>query len=128
MLESKWFGCGGLNIQEIKNYMDRNDIINETSEFVLNRKTLSVMIRRNPQLLIDLNNFKNSADSKYTLAEIADLHYILNNGGFNVYNQCVNLFGKKYKLSVDDEVNNGKILLLNSNKDIVFEFEDCAIN
>lgn len=125
MIESKCLGSN-LGLSDIKRNMGRNDIINETNEFVLNRRTLSIMIQRNPQLLIDLNNFINS--NKYTLVEIADMYYTLTDGGFNAYNQCVNLFGKKYRLSIDDEIQDGRILLLNNSKDVIFEFEDHAIN
>lgn len=123
MIEYKWVGTL-IGLYDIKEMMGRNNIVDVTNEFVLNRKTLGEMIQRNPNLSIDLNNLSIGIDSKYTLSEIADLYYTLTDGGFNVYNQCVNLFGNKYKLNINNEVQNGKILLLNSNKDIIYEFEE----
>lgn len=123
MIEYKWVGTL-IGLYDIKEMMSRNNIVDVTNEFVLNRKTLGEMIQRNPNLSIDLNNLSIGIDNKYTLSEIADLYYTLTDGGFNVYNQCVNLFGNKYKLNINNEVQNGKILLLNSNKDIIYEFEE----
>ena len=123
MIEYKWVGTL-IGLYDIKEMMSRNNIVDVTNEFVLNRKTLGEMIQRNPNLSIDLNNLSIGIDNKYTLSVIADLYYTLTDGGFNVYNQCVNLFGNKYKLNINNEVQNGKILLLNSNKDIIYEFEE----
>lgn len=124
MLERKWHGSN-LHLYEIQECMDRSETINITDAFVMNSFTLNKMIWRNPTLQY-FDHLIINLDKKCTLPELADLYFTLCDGGFDAYNKCVHLFSKKYKLVIADELQNGTILLFNSNGDIVFEFEDTS--